>query len=216
MFSVAFSELTERLRNAKVIQEQVSSQELNASKSFENKVLKGLFFVALYGAIENSLSKSVTICIETLNNLQLDLLKIKPVIWAIVFDPECKRMEQGGERKWSNRNKLFVEIKNTKAKAMDPLLFPASTGNIKKKQVDSIWETFDLQSPAFPDPKIIGLLDTIAENRMAIAHGRRTASDVGASYSAKDLLDFYDSINKWSNYIISCFESFIKNQEYKV
>lgn len=216
MFTAVQNELSERLRNARAIYELVKRQELDPAKSFENKVLKGLFFVALYGALEKGLSFSVSICIESLNQLNLDLLQIKPVLWALVFDSDCVRIEQGGGKKWKNRNMLFSEIKDVKAKSIDSILFPTSIGNIKKEQIEGIWKTFDLQSVIFPDPSVIGRLETLAENRMSIAHGRRIASEVGSNYSADELLIFYDKIADWSTYVISCFDSYIRNEEYKI
>lgn len=216
MFAVVQDAVSSSLQNAKAIHDIIKRQEYDSEKTLENKTLKGLFFIALYGAVERCVTYSVTICIESINNLHLDLLKIKPVVWALILDPDCTRMEQCNDKKWTYRNKLFSEIKNVKAKNIIPTLFPTSIGNIKKAQIEGIWKTFDIQSEMFPDPSVIGRLNDLAQNRMFIAHGDKTASEVGSNYSSDDLLIFYDKIKEWSSYLISCFDSYIKNEEYKV
>jgi len=55
----------------------------------------------------------------------------------------------------------------------------------------------------------------LADNRMKVAHGRESASTVGAGYTAADLNTFYTEVRDYIAYLISCFESYIDNQEYK-
>lgn len=93
-------------------------------------------------------------------------------------------------------------------------LLPCPTGNIKFENIDFIWKVFGITSKSTNDQTVIGLLKTLAENRMAIAHGRKTPQDIGRNYSKQDITKFYSSIKKYCEYILTSFEQYFSNKDY--
>ena len=87
-------------------------------------------------------------------------------------------------------------------------------GNIKYKSIEFIWELFGLSSDVLPEKRIHGLFDTLAENRMSIAHGRKTPQEVGRNYTKNELDVFYTLFKSYLSYVISSFETYVNNQEY--
>lgn len=98
---------------------------------------------------------------------------------------------------------------------MNDALYPTTTGNIKLPQIEGIWRTFGIATTARMNERIATRLSNLADNRMKVAHGRESASTVGAGYTAADLNTFYTEVRDYIAYLISCFESYIDNQEYK-
>ncbi|MBQ8855033.1 MAG: hypothetical protein IJV84_01585 [Bacteroidales bacterium] len=71
-----------------------------------------------------------------------------------------------------------------------------------------------ISSGILSEKRMYGLFDTLAENRMSIAHGRKAPQEVGRSYSKSDLDVFYTSFKNYLSYLISSFEAYVQNQEY--
>ena len=109
IFDTAYNNLHDRVQEAQTLVNAIKRNEASKIYEDETKVLKGLFFVEVYGAIESCIRDCVTIGISHLNNLSLTVSELRPELWALAFNPDCTRIEQNSEnKKWTNRNKLFV------------------------------------------------------------------------------------------------------------
>ena len=156
--------------------------------------------------------------IEIINDKTLNLYEVLPSLWGLIYDSACKRIETAGtNKKWENRYKLFKELTKDKViEQIESTLFPSSNGNIKEQQLDRVWKTFGLKAPMF-EPEHMSVkqcLLELAEGRMAIAHGRECASQVGSLKTAGDLEGLYDSISRYCSYLIECFTQYINQEEY--
>ena len=145
----------------------------------------------------------------------MKLLDLKPVLWAIVFNDECNAIHDAGDKKWTKRWELFSQVQDVDAKQMNDALYPTTTGNIKLPQIEGVWRTFGIATPARMNERIATRLAGLADNRMKVAHGRESASTVGAAYTANELNTYYTEVRDYIAYLISCFESYIDNQEYR-
>ena len=214
-FDAVGIESGKRLQDAMNLLNHISQIERDPISQELSKVLKGTFFVLLYGALEKTVFYLVNQCIQILNSKHEKLLDLKPVLWAIVFNDECNAIHNAGDKKWTKRWELFSQVVDVEAKQMNDELYPTTTGNIKLPQIEGIWRTFGISTPARMNERIATRLSNLADNRMKVAHGRESASSVGARYTAADLNVFYTEVRDYITYIISCFESYIDNQEYK-
>ena len=204
-----------RLQDARKLLDHITQIERDAASQDLVKVLKGSFFVLLYGALEKTVFYLVNQCIQILNTKHEKLLDLKPVLWAIVFNDECNAIHDAGDKKWTKRWELFSQVQDVEAKQMNDDLYPSTTGNIKLPQIEGIWRIFGIATPARMNERIATRLSNLADNRMKVAHGRETASTVGAAYTANVLNTYYTEVRDYIAYLISCFESYIDNQEYK-
>ena len=95
-------------------------------------------------------------------------------------------------------------------------LFPSSNGNIKETQIERVWLTFGLKSPMIePGQEImINNFSTLANGRMAVAHGREKSSTIGGQKSPDELMELYNDISRYCSYLINCFTLYIQNKEY--
>lgn len=220
VFDVAYSNLHDRVQEAQALINVIKRNEVSMSHEEETKVLKGLFFVEVYGAIEKCIHDCVTIGISFLNGLTLKVSDIRPELWALAFDPDCTRIEQNsGSKKWTNRNKLFVQLYGSNMiNSIDPELFPTSIGNIKMEQIAGVWKTFGIKEPINPDltKGYDQTLSNIADGRMKIAHGRETSAQVGATITSAELQKKLGDVDYYCNYVISCFEHYIANRDFIV
>jgi hypothetical protein len=57
-----------------------------------------------------------------------------------------------------------------------------------------------------PDPRFLGRIEELVENRNAISHGRRTAEDVGRQYSTPELEARIDDVGSIATYLIDTMQ----------
>lgn len=218
MFTEVSLSSTKRLLEAKRLMGLCSNNKFDEELATTDSVLKGVVYVLLYGALEFTITNCVSRTIEIINDKTLNLYEVLPSLWGLIYDSACKRIETAGtNKKWENRYKLFKELTKDKViEQIESTLFPSSNGNIKEQQLDRVWKTFGLKAPMF-EPEHMSVkqcLLELAEGRMAVAHGRECASQVGSLKTAGDLEGLYDSISRYCSYLIECFTQYINQEEY--
>lgn len=218
MFTEVSLNSTKRLLEAKRLMELCSDDKFDEEQATTDSVLKGVVYVLLYGALEFTITHCVSRTIEILNDKTLNLYQVLPSLWGLIYDSACKRIETAGtNKKWENRYKLFKELTKDKViEQIESTLFPSSNGNIKEQQLDRGWKTFGIKAPMF-EPEHMSVKQTLldlANGRMAVAHGRECASQIGSLKSSSDLEELYDSISRYCSYLIECFTQYINQEEY--
>lgn len=218
MFTEVSLNSTKRLLEAKRFMELCSDDKFDEEQATTDSVLKGVVYVLLYGALEFTITHCVSRTIEILNDKTLNLYQVLPSLWGLIYDSACKRIETAGtNKKWENRYKLFKELTKDKViEQIESTLFPSSNGNIKEQQLDRVWKTFGIKAPMF-EPEHMSVKQTLldlANGRMAVAHGRECASQIGSLKSSSDLEELYDSISRYCSYLIECFTQYINQEEY--
>ncbi len=218
MFTEVSLNSTKRLLEAKILMELCSDDKFDEEQATTDSVLKGVVYVLLYGALEFTITHCVSRIIEILNDKTLNLYQVLPSLWGLIYDSACKRIETAGtNKKWENRYKLFKELTKDKViEQIESTLFPSSNGNIKEQQLDRVWKTFGIKAPMF-EPEHMSVKQTLldlANGRMAVAHGRECASQIGSLKSSSDLEELYDSISRYCSYLIECFTQYINQEEY--
>ena len=218
MFTEVSLNSTKRLLEAKILMELCSDDKFDEEQATTDSVLKGVVYVLLYGALESTITHCVSRTIEILNDKTLNLYQVLPSLWGLIYDSACKRIETAGtNKKWENRYKLFKELTKDKViEQIESTLFPSSNGNIKEQQLDRVWKTFGIKAPMF-EPEHMSVKQTLldlANGRMAVAHGRECASQIGSLKSSSDLEELYDSISRYCSYLIESFTQYINQEEY--
>lgn len=218
MFTEVSLDSTKRLLEAKRLMELCSNDKFDEEQAATDSVLRGAVYVLLYGALEFTITHCVSRTIEILNDKTLNLYQVLPSLWGLIYDSACKRIETAGtNKKWENRYKLFKELTKDKViEQIESTLFPSSNGNIKEQQLDRVWKTFGIKAPMF-EPEHMSVKQTLldlANGRMAVAHGRECASQIGSLKSSSDLEELYDSISRYCSYLIECFTQYINQEEY--
>lgn len=215
MFEDIQIEASNRLSAAKALCDKVSASPIiDQMEEMYNNTCKGMFFVVLYGALEYTLTSVVSATIQVINdeNITIDLLK--PRLLSLAMNPKCEAIRNGRNKRWLKQHELFTTFEAPPVFSAETSLFPAERGNIKYKQISFMWSVFGLNNPVIPDSRYQGLFEPIAENRMAIAHGRTSPQEVGRLYSKSDIIKYHDNIKNYCSYVFSSFEAYCSNREY--
>lgn len=215
MFEGIQFEVAQRLSSAKSVLDGIKeSPTADHELIQDNSVYKGVFFVLLYGALEYALTSLVSSTIQFINDQNLNLERLKPRLYSLSLDPQCEGIRNGRSKKWIKQHELFTKLEEQTVFQAESTIFPSERGNIRFKQISFVWSVFDLQTPAILQKEIIGVFETLADNRMAIAHGRMPPQDIGKRYSKEELEKYYLQIKDYCSYVSSCFENYCLNKEF--
>ena len=215
MFEDIQIEATNQLSAVKTLCDKVNdSHPIEPSEELHNNVCKGLSFVVLYGALEYTLTSVVSATIQKINDININSDLLKPRLLSLSLNPKCDAIREGRNKKWIKQYDLFSTLETPTVFSAETNIFPAERGNIKYRHINFVWDIFGLRSPVVPDNSYMGMFESVAENRMAIAHGRISPQNVGRSYSKDDIVKYHDKIKTYCFYILNCFETYFVNREY--
>jgi hypothetical protein len=126
----------------------------------------------------------------------------------------CSVASVGLTKAWPRRRDLFARTKSIEAVAINDSVFPADGYNIKFEQLESVWETFCINSPVLPRAPLRTRLHEITDNRNAISHGRESPTTIGGRYSVQDLERILSEIDELCTYVVNTFEEYVDNEHF--
>ena len=211
MFEDINQETTRRLTEVHSILRLIKDEGI----SIDKRILKGLFFVLLYGALEYVIQASVQRCIILLNRKNTPINNLRYSLLGLILNKECNAVSSTSNKQWIKRYELFIKLNEiTPINNIDEALFPCPTGNIKYKNIEFIWNIFGIETEVINDVKLKSFLNELAEHRNAIAHGRELSSTIGGRLSNEELEVRYKALNSYCSYIIANFEEYIQQNKH--
>ena len=207
MFRAARAEIAERVLEGSQFLRILS--RLGPAEAREAATCRGLLFVHLYGIYEYAVRASVQGALDFIQNESLSCADIRRSALALVLHQEwTSTCESGPSRRWSGRNQLIDKmLSKSPLGALDNTLFPTDGSHFRCRQLWTIWGVFGITLPIVPQPQLQGRIDELVENRNAIAHGRRTAHDVGRAHSDADMVARVRDTDEISSYVIDTMDS---------
>lgn len=175
---------------------------------------KGLVFVQLYGAIEYLVNQTVPRTASILTAENLDMSKLSPYIWSMVLENNLESLRTVNRKKWEHRHIMFKLIADDSKAVIPEDVMPTNGLNITQHQLESIWKTYSIKEPVFDEQSFSWRLKDIVLNRNDIAHGNKTAAEVGAAFTIADLYDRLNDVSTYCTYAIGVFENYISSKDY--
>jgi hypothetical protein len=109
---------------------------------------------------------------------------------------------------WEQRIGLLAERESgVPLNTLDDAVFPSDGSHFRVRQLQTIWAVFGLATPVVPEPRLLGRIEELVENRNAVAHGRRTPEEVGGRYSVSDVATRVDDVEAIVTYLVTQLES---------
>ena len=215
MFTDIDTETTRRLSEAKWYIDNIVESFHSPEDTFREKLFKGSFFVCLYGAIEYTVVTLISRVIDKINEAQhIQVIQLKSSLLSLLLHNECNALFQASDKKWKKRLHLFNRINDEEKSTIENTILPAQSGNLKYQQIEQICEVLGVEFPIINDPSLNYRLSTIADNRNAIAHGRKTVCEVGGQYTKNHLVEYYNAIQEYCLYLNQQLYQYIENRHY--
>jgi hypothetical protein len=175
----------------------------------EAAACRGLLFVQLYGVYENSITTGVQAVLSFIRRDALAPINIHHNALTLALKSSFDSLSSVGPWKtWKKRLDLVSDIEShAPLHSLVDTAFPSDGSQFRASQLQTIWDIFGLTCPILPEKKNIGRVDELVENRNAIAHGRRTADDVGGGFSSDDMEQRINDIERISIYLLTEMEN---------
>lgn len=172
------------------------------------KHASGMAYVPMYAAYEYSLNRAFAAAVQHVDSLAIPLCDLQPELLAIALDPLLKAVRTTGENNvWLKRLELFQKATCLETAVLDKVAMPHDGSHYKRTQLELFWAVFRLPGAIVPDPRLFDLPDELCDRRNAVAHGRRTAEDVGREKSPREILDRFAQTNQLCLHVLQSVAS---------
>lgn len=177
------------------------------SDSNEVKVLRGLFWVHLYAALEYSISNGVQRFLQEVGKLNAPPLHFVPSFFSVVLEPNFSALRNVGEdKRWTKRMEFINAQGSGTPSKINADIFGLYLQNVWVEKMETIFSCLEIVQPIVPDLSYKTYIDELVLQRNGIAHGRVSALDAGSYRRSAELLIRYNAINLTCSHFFDCLD----------
>ncbi len=211
------TEATTRLAETKLTLDLIISNESTPPQQDSLVILnlRGLFFVQLYACLEFSINAATQKLLNEISAREVQYCHFCRSIYAIVLDPKFASIKTAGRgKKWSSRTSLISHMFSNDSAQLSSGTLYEDQQNIKASSIEELFLCLGIDSPALPRAEFIGHIDTITDNRNAVAHGRKTAAEVAAGHRSNSLRTKWDIVSETISHVYDRLEKYLQDLEF--
>jgi hypothetical protein len=180
--------------------------------SLEFKIMKGLFHVQLYSALEKTVNEIIE---NTLTYIRA--AGVKNIHYAIPFNTislvdKLKSFKDSGHNNFFNKAiEIFEELTSRNVGPINESAFSNNLQNVWTKTIDEVIKSFGIKGFRI-DRRTRTTIDELVEKRNAVAHGRESAAVVGERFRTDVLRRKSQLIVDFAFELIDLFEDYYSNK----
>jgi MAE_28990/MAE_18760-like HEPN len=195
--------------------EDIALNEKDPASAEHAAILRGLFFVHLYGALEYSITLSVQVLLQEMTKVAVPFCRFEHLLHAVALDDDFRSLADPGLKlRWPRRRELLTKQTSTEPCSLNDTVFHDQLQNIWYETLSSVFQYLCIPQSAVPEERMRGYLDEIAENRNAIAHGRQSAQGVGRRVTSSELEDRLDAVKKIVDHVLATFDQYLDARQF--
>ena len=203
------TDVDKRFLEVQTLLSSIKSQESNATPPIDTddvKIIRGLFYVHLYGAFEKSVNEIVMYALR-----EIDVLGIKYAHASINFLPVAlastfqSLQAPTTDSKWKKRVEFVKTMQSSIACKISDSIFYDQLQNVSPDRLREIILYLCLPMP-YSDDDLLPIGE-IVEKRNQVAHGRTSPLRVGASVKSPELQSRLIATISVVDQLIQCIES---------
>lgn len=205
------SEALARISTARALLRIVKEREapvaegVPASGDDASRSLKGLLFIHMYGVYEYVVCECVRALIVSVNSRGLQCQAARTELLSMALHPGFSSIIDGGLQKtWASRTRLLKDARSSAPVEIHEGLFPKDGSHFRPDQLELVWEIFGMPRPVVPEPKHLGHITLLVEERNRIAHGKESPDSVGRRYDAAELEKRVGFTEAVCSHILAC------------
>lgn len=209
MLMAVRAESTTRLAEVLQLLEQIRDREAipPIPDPPDAKILRGLFFVHLYSALEFTVNKAVEAFLTEAQVMSIAPEHMHPRFYSVALDSNFASLRNIGEdKRWVKRVELIDLLGVSSPQKIDSQLFGLYLQNVWIRKIEVMFSCLAISQPPVPDPSYRLYVDELVERRNAVAHGRESALQVGSGRRSPDLLIRYTAISATCAHVLDCIE----------
>jgi hypothetical protein len=179
----------------------------------ELRMMRGLFFVQLYGTVEAVVLQTMSLLLGSIKALTPTTRDIDHAFYVVALSNNWKRVKDQGYKKiFSQMRNFFDSQQSVTVCEIDETLFSLYLQNISGAAIDELILAIGANIPLLLQDRV--LLNELVDNRNKVAHGRESSAEVGGRYSITDLQSKLSQVQNFTYGFIAAIESFYDNREF--
>jgi hypothetical protein len=205
-----------RFLEVRTLLSSIKSQESTATPPIDSddvKIIRGLFYVHLYGTFEKSVNEIVMYALR-----EIDVLNIKNFHAAVDFLPVALAsifqalQAPTNDSKWKKRVEFVKTMQSSTACKISDSVFGDQLQNVSPDRLQEIITYLCLPSP-FSESDLLPIGE-IVEKRNQVAHGRTSPLRVGSSVKSTELESRLITTISVIDRLIVCIESGLDSRHF--
>lgn len=182
--------------------------------SVQVKIIRGLFYVHLYAAIENSINELVQKSLLLINSKQVKNNHYTLRFNTISVLDKLHSLRDCSNKNFTNRSvALMQEIGSRNVRELNETAFSNQLQNIWMSTVLEVYDAFGIRNPIF-EPRVRATIDEIVDKRNAVAHGRESAQTIGERHRSDVLRQKLNIAQTFIIQVIDDFENFYDDKKF--
>jgi hypothetical protein len=180
----------------------------------EVKVMRGLFFVLLYGAFEKTVNEAVQLTLTKILALNPRNCDVVHPFNVITMSKKWKAVKDSGYSKaFKQLTDFFSAIESQESYGFDETLFATFLQNIWAASIEEVLQAMGASGFIVSMAQRV-VIDEVVESRNAVAHGREAASRIGERPRCADLRSRFDTLQEFTSLFIDHLEAFILTRSF--
>lgn len=208
--------ITTRLREVQEVLAHLRRIESSPGKpeATEVRLLRGLFYVHLYGAFEYAINRVVQFASAHINYQAIMHRDLNNPIGTIVLNAQYNAVAQAStKRRWQKRLALIERRYSSEIASIDDGAIEFQ--NVWLSTLEELFSVFGIKKAVMYDVAKGGYVLELTDTRNKIAHGRESPLDIGMVRRAADLQTLYEAISSQIFYVHDCFDEYLAAEAYK-
>ncbi|MEL1221202.1 MAE_28990/MAE_18760 family HEPN-like nuclease [Aeromonas hydrophila] len=178
------------------------------------KILRGLFYVHLYAALEKVVNETVEQVMLIIKSNAIKNKHFAMHLNVITLNSKMQSFKECGYKDYFKKSRdIFNNIDSEESFEISNTVFSGGLQNIWFKTIEEILDSFGVQE-MHVHPRVKMTIDEVVDKRNSIAHGRESPTKVGERHRCSNLRIKTQEIQLFSEDFISAFEIYILEKKY--
>ena len=207
---------TLRFNEVRLLLNEIRRQESvpPAADSETVAILRGLFYVHLYGAFEFAITAATQSLLQAISSVRVPYGHLEQVFYGVALDHRFSSLANRSQSgKWKGRRDLLSEQKSNDVCGVNDTIFSQDLQNIWHKTLVELFENLGIGGPVVPDVRFRGYIDEVVDKRNAVAHGRESPASVGTKRSS-ELEARFDAVSSTATYVMDCLDRHLRDRAF--
>jgi hypothetical protein len=213
-FSIVRSNSRERFTEVYINLSYIESIEPDGEASVEVKILRGLYYVHLYSALEKAINETIEQVILIIKSENIKNKHFSTQFNVISLNSKMQSFKQCGYKDYFKKSTdVFLSVDSEESFDISNTVFSQNLQNVWFKTIQETIDSFGAEQITL-EPRVRFTIDEVVDKRNAVAHGRETPVTVGERHRASVLRSKTQEIQNVVELVIDTFEDFINNKSY--
>jgi hypothetical protein len=178
------------------------------------KLLRGLYYVHLYAALEKTINEMVEQALLLIKTKSVKNRHYKTEFNVVSLHPKMQGFKAAGYKDFFGKSiDIFSALDSNDPTDISNTLFSTNLQNIWFKSLTQVLQCFGISEFRI-EPRVRVIVDEVVDKRNAISHGRESPVVIGGRYRSDVLRQRTQEIQLVADLFIDVLETYITQHKY--